>query len=235
MPGGNMTNSEWSVGKDLRSADRDLVADYWWRRAEGEMTSWVGFQHVLGDLQAAGATEPVLRLARRSVADEYRHAEWCRDWAYAFGHPPGDVRPRTTRPVTFPGASEAENRLLRIAFCCFTESVGCFVLQEVRPHVVHLGLRRQNQQHFADELQHSRVGWGHLSTLRLADKRRLIRFLPMLLDLLPSACVEGPELERDDLVPFGYFTPSLLGRAHRRAIEQVIVPGLQHLGLQVAA
>ena len=199
------------------------------------MTSWVGFQHVLGDLGEEGATASVLHLAEQAVADEYRHAEWCRDWACAFGHPPGEVRPRTSRRVTFPGASDADNRLLRIAFCCFTESVGCFVLREVRPRVVHPELRRQNQQHLADELKHSRVGWGHLSTLDAARKRRLASWIPLLLKLLPKACVEGPEAEHDSLVPFGYFTPSLLARAHRQALEQVILPGLRHLGLEEVA
>ena len=230
-----MTNHEHAVGEGLGATERDIVAKYWWSRAEGEMTSWVGFQHVLADLHAEGAAEPVLRLAERAVADEYRHAEWCRDWAYAFGHPLGEVRPRSTRRITFPGACEAENRLLRIAFCCLTESVGCFVLQEVRRHLTHAGLRRQNQQHLADELQHSRVGWGHLSTLSAAHKRRLTPWIPRLLELLPRACVEGPEAEHEVLVSFGYFTPSLLARAHRQALERVILPGLQHLGLQEAA
>src|SRR5690606_36548852 len=219
----------------LAPAEHEVVARYWWRRAEGEMTSWVGFQHVLEDLTAESAVEPVLRLAERAVADEYRHAEWCRDWAYAFGHPLGEVRPRTERRLTFPGASEADNRLLRIAFCCFTESVGCFVLKEARPRLANAALRRQNRQHLADELRHSRVGWGHLSTLSAAHKSRLEPWVPLLLQLLPKACVEGPEDEHDHLVPFGYFTPSLLARAHHEALEQVILPGLRHLGVEVAA
>src|SRR4051812_48052263 len=107
---------------DLDPAQRAILADYWWRRAEGEITSWVAFGHVLEDLRAEGAPAPVLELAERSVADEYQHAVFCREWAVRFGHAEGEVRPRSERRLTFRAASERENRLLRIALCCFTET-----------------------------------------------------------------------------------------------------------------
>jgi hypothetical protein len=52
---------------------------------------------------------------------------------------------------------------------------------------------------------------------------------------LPVACCEGPELERPELVPFGYFTPSVLRAAYDEALSEVILPGLEHLGLREAA
>ena len=221
------------ITSELTSAERAIVADYWWQRAEGEMTSWVGFGHVLADLRALGANAAVLELAERAVADEWRHAYWCRDWARAFGRTvPDEVAPRTTRPVSFSGASEHLNRLLRIALCCFTESVGCFVLREARPHIRWPLLRRQNQRHLADELQHSRVGWGYLSSVAGSDKLALAQWIPRLLELLPEACVEGPEADHEPLVAWGYFTPRLLARAHEQALNRVIVPGLEHLGLR---
>ena len=36
---------------------------------------------------------------------------------------------------------------------------------------------------------------------------------------------------REDLVPFGYFTPRLLCAAYDQAMAEVILPGLEHLGL----
>ncbi len=223
-------------GEQLSVDQRSLVANYWWQRAEGEMTSWVGFRHVLEDLRLEAAPAPVLRLAERAVADERRHALWCRDWALAFGHEDlGPVQPRATRPIAFESASPAENRLLRIAFCCLTETVGCFVLREARPRIQSPPLRKLNQRHLADELQHCRVGWGYLSSLDAQKKQVLRAWLPRLLELLPVACAEGPEQDREELVPFGYFTPRLLVRAHQQAIQQVVLPGLHHLGLESAA
>jgi hypothetical protein len=221
-----------SPADDLSEEQRRTVAAYWWRRAEGEMTSWVGFGHVLEDLRAVHSPTAVCHLAERAVQDEYKHALFCRDWAVRFGHPGGTVVPRSLEPLRFRGATEPENRLLRILLCCFTETVGCFILRHVRKVVTHPELRRLNQVHLADELQHSRVGWGHLATLTPGARDFLRSWTPAILGVLPEACCEGPEEEREELVPYGYFTPRLLRAAYEEALSEVILPGLGHLGLR---
>lgn len=218
---------------DLDADERRLVADYWWSRSEGELTSWVGFGHVLEDLRAEGSPSAVLELAERAVLDEHKHSMFCREWAIRFGHP-GDTEivPRSREPLRFRGATDAENRVLRILMCCFTETVGCFILRHVRKVVSDPELRLLNQRHLADELQHSRVGWGHLATLKPDARDVVRRWAPIVLSVLPEACCEGPELDREELVPFGYFTPRLLRAAHDEALAEVILPGLAHLGLR---
>jgi hypothetical protein len=223
------------VRGQLTAESRAVVADYWWTRATGELTSWVGWGHVLADLRACGSPQPVLELAERAVEDEYRHAMWCRDWAVRFGHPGRELVPRGERPITIPGLSEAENRLFRIALVTFTETVGCFVLRHVRPVVQDPELRALNRRHMADELQHSRTGWAHLSTLSPRDQGFVREALPRLFDLLGVICCKDPGPEREDLVPFGAFTPRVLKTAHDDAVASVIVPGLAHLGLTQAA
>lgn len=219
----------------LSREQREILADYWWRRAEGEITSWVGFRHVLSDLRAEASPAAVVALAERSVADELAHSKFCADWAERFGHAGGEPKPRSERALSFPGASERENRLLRIALCCFTETVGSFLLRRVRAVITDPELRRLNQRHLADELQHSRVGWGHLSTLGARDQEMVSRYLPLLFGVLPAACCEGPELDHPELIPFGYFTPDALSAAHADAMREVILPGLTHLRIQGAA
>lgn len=216
----------------LDGEQRAVLAAYWWRRAEGEMTSWVGFRHVLADLRAEDAPAALVTLAERAVEDEHRHSLWCRDWALHFGHAGGEVRPRTQDPVAFPRATDGDNRMLRIALCAMTETVGCVILRHVREVVTDPELRRQNQRHLADELQHSRVGWGYLSTLDAARRARLDGILPAVLQVLPHACCDGPEDDREDLVPYGYFTPRLLRAAYDEARDGIIAPGLAHLGFR---
>ena len=216
----------------LDGEQRARVAAYWWQRAEGEITSWVGFQHVLADLRAEGSPEPVIELAERAVEDEYKHALFCRDWAAHFGHEVAEMpSPRSTEPITFRGASEADNRLLRIALCCLTETVGCFILRHVRPTLKDKDLRELNRLHMADELQHSRVGWAHLASMSAEKKATLRRWLPALLKISERSCCTGPEQDFEELVPFGYFTPRLLRAAYDQALAEVILPGLEHLGL----
>ena len=220
----------------LSSEQRAELAAYWWQRAEGEMTSWVGFRHVLDDLEVEGSPPKLIALAKRAVHDERQHALWCRDWAMKFGRvDSSEPRPRSERRVELGGASESENRVLRVALCCFTETVGCFILRHVRPRVSNPELRALNRRHLADELQHSRVGWGYLASIDERRKDLLRQRVSELLDLLPIACCDGSEQDLDELVPFGYFTPRLLRKAHDEAVHEVIVPGLVHLGLRSTA
>ena len=217
---------------ELDQAGRARVADYWWSRAHGEMTSWVGFGHVLDDLRHEQAPAALLALAERGVKDEYQHALWCRDWAVRFGHAGGEVRPRSERRLGFAGASDAENRLLRIAMCGFTETVGCVILRLIRPRITLPELLELNHRHMADELQHSRVGWGYLATLSEPQKAFLATRLTELFRVLRITCCEGTEQDDEALVPFGYFTPRLLQAAHDEAVRDLILPGLDHLGIQ---
>lgn len=216
----------------LDQAARTRVADYWWSRAHGEMTSWVGFGHVLDDLKQEQAPAALLALAERAIEDEYQHALWCRDWAVQFGHAGGEVKPRTERRLVFAGANERENRLLRIVLCCFTETVGCVILRLIRPRITVPALLELNHRHMSDELQHSRVGWGYLATLDDAQKTFLATRLGELFRMLKISCCEGTEQDDDALVPFGYFTPRLLHAAHDEAVRELILPGLDHLDIQ---
>jgi len=211
---------------------RARVADYWWSRAHGEMTSWVGFGHVLDDLKQEQAPTPLVALAERAVKDEYQHAMWCRDWALRFGHPGGEVRPRSLGRLAFAGATDRENRLLRIALCCFTETVGCVILRLIRPVLRQPDLLELNHRHMSDELQHSRVGWGYLATLDAEQKAFLSARLPELFRLLVVTCCEGTEQDDEALVPYGYFTPRLLKAAHDEALRDLILPGLDHLAIK---
>jgi hypothetical protein len=213
------------------SEQRGLLAAYWWQRAEGELTSWLGFQHVFADLRAEGSPATVLTLAERAVRDELQHTERCRQWAARFGHPGGEVKARGDKPIAFRGATEQENRLLRITLCGLTETIGCLVLQHARPLISDPDLREFNRHNLADELQHSRVGWGHLATISAPQRAFLGRWVPALLRVLHTAWCESGELEREDLIPFGYFSGRLLNAAYKEAVQAVIRPGLAHLGI----
>jgi hypothetical protein len=137
--------------------------------------------------------------------------------------------------MTLSGATERENRILRIALCAFSETVGTFTLQGVRKVVTEPELRKQNQLHLTDELQHSRAAWAHLFTLNDDARAVVRRALPRLFDILSVAYRGSSERSDELLVPYGYFTPEVLRRAHEEALREVILPGLSHLGITEAA
>jgi hypothetical protein len=220
---------------ELDQEQRACLAAYWWRRAEGEITSWVGFQHVLADLRAESSPAPIVALAERAVEDEYQHTLCCRRFAVQFGHEDEEVALRGDRPLAFRGATEVENRLLRIALCGMSETVGCVVLQHARPVITDSEMREFNRRNMADEVQHSRVGWGHLATVSPAQREFLRPWVPALLRLLDTAWCGSGEQEREDLIPFGYFSARLLRAAYAEAVETLILPGFKHLGIARAA
>jgi len=232
-----MATTRSPLAPHLPPDDRSVLAQYWRSRGDGEMGAEIAFRQVKDDLVALDAPPPLVTLAERAIADERKHAYWGRDFALRFGGT--DERPpiaSRTRTLEFPQASPRDNRILRIAFCCFNETVGCHVLQDIRPRVQEPELRQNNQQHLADELQHARVGWGFLSTLATADRSLVERYRPILMRFVQKACCEGPERdELDRLVPYGYFTPTILRRAYERAVAEVIDPGLRHLAITEAA
>ncbi|MEO7036197.1 MAG: ferritin-like domain-containing protein [Polyangiaceae bacterium] len=219
----------------LEPEQRELLAAYWWQRAEGELTSWVGFQHVVADLRAESSPRTIIALAERAVDDERQHTERCRMWAVRFGHAESELTTRGDKPIAFRGATDIQNRLLRITLCGMSETVGCFVLRHARPLISDPELREFNRHNMADEVRHSRVGWGHLATIPPAQRDFMRPWVAALLRLLHAGWCESGELEREDLVPFGYFSGRLLRAAYKEAVESVILPGMAHLGIGSAA
>jgi hypothetical protein len=216
---------------ELTAEERKVLASYWRYRGEGEMGAERFFIRLLEDMRVLEVPQPLRQLAVRARQDERKHGLWGRDWAVFFGDErTQDPEPSRTRELTFPGATVHQNRVLRIVFCAFTETVGCHVLQDIRPRIRYAPLRNLNREHLADELVHARVGWGYLATLNDEDKRFVQEYLPLLVRLLPEACCVGPEEDQyEHLVPLGYLTPRVLYGAHRRAVQEVLVPGLLHL------
>lgn len=220
----------------LTSQERQVLAAYWRFRGEGEMGAERFFKRLLGDMRVLGVDAAIQELAQRGPGDERKHGLWGRDWAVFFGDEDRtDPEATRTRELTFPGATPFENRILRLAFCCFTETVGCHTLTDVRPRITFPPLRELNRTHLADETIHARIGWAYLSSAGKAERATIQRFLPALLGFLPIACCEGHEEDQyEHLVPLGYLTPRVLHGAHQRALREVIFPGLEHLGFETS-
>jgi len=225
------------LGEDLPAADRALLAKYWRSRGDGEMGAEIAFRQVREDLELLGAPSALLALADRAIVDERKHGHWGREFSVRFGGTDGSVPVASrTRTLEFPGASARDNRVLRIVFCCMNETVGCHVLQDIRPRIHDPVLRDNNHQHLADELQHARVGWGFIATLAAEDRALVQRYRALLLRMVHKCCCEGPEQDEfEHLVPYGYFTPKVLHHAYERALTEVIDPGLAHFAVTEAA
>lgn len=214
------------------SERRALLAAYLWRRAEGELTSFHAFSHLIDDLAALGLPEELLGLARDCQTDERKHSDWCRDAALAIGHAGGVVRARSEAPLRFRGASDLENRVLRLALCCLNETYGCVLLRDARRSMTEASLRSWNRAHLSDEVRHARLGWAFLAALRAEHRAIVDEWLPKLLAAHAQSTGVDGELEEPALISGGYYTPSQILRTQKQALDELIRPGLAHLGFR---
>ena len=227
-----------SAARDaLSGGQREHLREFWLARAEGELTTALSFEFMLADLRALGAPDVLTELAERAVGDEHRHVDWCLRFA-AFWGEEARALPRLsgTRPLTFDGASEHDNRILRTVFGgCFSETVACEVLLASQAELTLESVRRLNQQHIAEEVGHARLGWGLLgwSGLGARDRSMIAAFAPEMAALTRSLWC-GPKRQLDpELQALGYLSLPMVEAACERALTGVTLPGLEQNGVKV--
>jgi hypothetical protein len=221
----------------LDERQREELRSFWLGRANGELTTALSFEFMLEDLQALSAPRPLLELAASAIADEHRHVDWCLRFARLLSDEPCQAELGGTRAVAFDGASEHDNRLLRTVFGgCFSETVAVQVLLASQDCLTLESARRLNHQHLAEEVRHSRLGWGLLAWPELGarDRSMLAAFVPVMTALTRELWT-GPNRAADQrLEALGYLSVPLIEGAMTQAFDEVILPGLEHNGIRGA-
>jgi hypothetical protein len=220
----------------LTDDQRERLREYWLDRADGELTTALTFEFMRDDLRAEGAPPPLLVLAETAILDEHRHVDWCLNWARHLGKgEPVRARLGGTHPAVFDGASEHDNRWLRTVFgCCFSETVAVHVLTASQAAITLESVRRLNLQHLKEEVGHSRLGWGLLAWRGLSERDRgmIAAHIPEMLNLTRRVWLSTPRPADPNLHALGFLSTPLVGSACEEAIEQVILPGLEHHGVR---
>jgi hypothetical protein len=221
----------------LSDEQRDELRRFWLGRADGELTTALSFEFMLDDLRGLGAPAVLTELAEAAVAEEHRHVDWCLRFA-AFLGDGATTLPRLggTRPLTFDGASDHDNRILRTVFgSCFSETVACEVLITSQAAITLDSVRRLNQQHIAEEVNHARLGWGLLGwpELSVRDRSMLSAFVPAMADLTRSLWCGPKRRANVELEALGYLSLPLVEAACERALSGITLPGLERSGVRV--
>jgi len=210
---------------------------FWIGRASGELTTALSFEYMLEDLQGLAAPESLVELAMSAIADEHRHVDWCLRYADLLGDGvPAQAKFAGTRPLVFDGASERENRLLRTVFgCCFSETVAVHVLQTSHREITLDSVRLLNQQHLAEEVRHSRLGWGLLawSEISARDRAMLATFVPEMTRITREAWHATLREADPTLHELGYLSTPLVAKACDQAFDEVIYPGLEQNEIRI--
>jgi hypothetical protein len=223
--------------RQLPADQRQALRSFWIARASGELTTALSFEFMLEDLRGLQAPLVLTELAERAVAEEHRHVDWCLRFARLLGDGE-DARAELggTRPLTFDGATAADNRVLRTVFGgCFSETVAVHVLRASQELLNEDVTSRLNRQHLAEEVAHSRLGWGLLGWPGLGARALgLVAEYAPAMEALTRRLWLGPQREHDhELEALGYLSRPLVTRALDQAFAEVIWPGLEHSGVRV--
>lgn len=158
---------------------RETLAAVWQSRAAMERRVADSFRVVEEALRARSASGELVALAHRAVDDEHRHAELSRRVAsrYAARELPAPER----LPLTIPrleGASPGLRHTLHIVGqCILNETTAAAYLELCLQNATSATARWGLRELLADEVDHGRIGWAHVSSLPIAERRALSPWL----------------------------------------------------------
>jgi hypothetical protein len=246
-------NGRWGgrlTGKPLPDRDPSLealspgarrkLAGIWLSRAAMERRVADSFGVIAAALRRRRAPEHLIRLAERSIDDEYRHAELSRVVASRFAD--RELSSPALLDLQVPahhGASpELRDTLHVVGQCVLNETTATAFLETCMAHAKGRLARSALRELLSDEVDHGRIGWAFLASTSLHTRRQVGRWLlPMAyLNLRlwkeesPRDPDHLPELGAHGAPPGEVIHAALVG-----ALETLIIPGLQQLDVPTEA
>lgn len=219
----------------LSAAHRTVLAELWLARAASERRVADAFTVVASDLASLAAPAELTVLARRAVDDEHRHAELARLVASRYAG--RELEPPARLPLVVPEHPGASPRLAWtlhvIGHAAMNETFASAYLEASLALARAPLARAAIQALLSDEIDHARIGWAHVASLRDAERREVAPFIPSLLasNLAMWRAIPRPSLDGDELSRHGMLSGDGVERALTTAVRELILPGLARLGL----
>lgn len=222
----------------------EAARSLWRRRLIQEHQSAAVFSRLLPQLIEAEAPLEYKTTVLRMSMDELHHAAICGDVLTALGVPPEVNTELRTEPLPdHADATPAESVLRNIMFvCCLSETFAVAITAEEREQAREPVIQAAIDRIHSDETLHARFGWIYLAhALPTLGEEALARTNAYLAQAF--AYLEKKELEA--MPRTAPFAESLIAECSAlgvsdtasarelfyETIENVIVPGLQKLGL----
>jgi hypothetical protein len=243
--GGARRSIAWSEldAEALGEEGKRTVGKTWLGRMKQEHLAVGAFALLARELAEQGCDPVVLSLVTRASCDEVRHAEICRRYAVELlgaSEVPASFRGLPKVPM-HAGASAADRVLFHVVeMCCMSETLTGVYFTEMLARTTDGVAREAIESLLEDEIDHGRVGWAYLAArsrdgtldgLGEALPGILARTFQGVLGSTQAASREDdPELEA-----CGYLGPRAGADVYRRALRDVIVPGLEQVGVDLRA
>lgn len=223
---------------ELSPEQRQLVANTWRFRERGERIATQRFSRLAEELASVNALPEVIALAHQAVEDETRHTRLCTVLWEQYTTKAFAPFPPLTAPPLGPPSLPLRERLLYevVAFCCLTETLNASLLLATL-HIARCPqIRDTLRDILRDEIQHGRIGWAHLAAERAAGRGDFIaEAIPaMLREAGAEEIGDANDTLRsgDTLAAYGELSAELRMKVFREAIRDVIVPGLEEVGIR---
>lgn len=229
-----LPTSDPSLGTLSDDVRADLVAT-WIGRAATERRVADAFDVIRDTLVELRAAPELVRLATRAVDDEYRHTEISRVVASAYAGK--ELAPPDRLPLAVPsldGASDELRHVLHVFGHCAVNETTASAFLEVCFRLATGSLARSAcRELLGDEVDHARIGWGFLETVRPALRAQMGPWLLPMVRANMRVWRETRRTHLDDAVLSSQAAPPphVIDEALIGAVRGIIVPGLDRLGL----
>jgi hypothetical protein len=219
---------------------RRKLAGIWHSRAAMERRVADSFVVITRALVRRRAPEELVRLAERSIDDEYRHAELSRVVASRFAG--RELSSPTLLELEVPahhGASdELRDTLHVVGQCVLNETTATAFLETCMAHATGKLARHALRELLSDEIDHGRIGWAYLASTSAETRRQVGRWLLPMAYLNLRLWKEESPLDPEhppELSAHGAPPGEVIHAALVDALETLIVPGLRTLEVPTAA
>jgi hypothetical protein len=217
----------------LSESDRAGIATVWAERAASELHAAAAFSAVSKSLFAARAPEEISWLASRAVCDELRHAEICRYVASCYRG--GPVARPALGPIVEPRLGGGAYAVLQGAI---NETIASAFLSACLDEASAPLVRAALRELYADETDHARIGWAVLGAAPpdCPTRREVAVRLPAFVRAARSAW-QARAAELPEALPAGHGCLPRAALLHvvDCALEELVLPGFAHLGVDPAA
>jgi hypothetical protein len=223
----------------LADDERTALATVWLARAATERRVADAFEIIHGALAALKTEGEVLRIAARAVDDEHRHAELSRVVASRFAGtdlpPPALLELRVPE---HPGASDELRHTLHIVGqCALNETTASLFLEACLAHATGELAAAALRELLSDEIDHARIGWAHLASVRPEIRAAATPWLLPLTRKNLAIWRESPRAPASGDVMTAHGAPpaEVIEDALVSAVRDLILPGFKQAGIDARA
>jgi len=222
--------------REMPCAAREEIARIWLSQAATEARVAKSFALVHESFVALGADAGLVSVSARAVEDEHRHESLCRTMAERYmGAPVVETPVLPFEPPAHPEAKtdRARRALWIVGQCAFNETFASAYLALCYDRAEIPLARAAIRELLSDEIDHARLGWAFLQTLDASDRALVSDWLvPLavcnLREWRKVRLAEDERLARHGIPPAREVETALV-----HAMRDLIVPGLEHVGLDV--